>query len=141
MNLHGLERATHDIDLIIYLEKKNILAFAGVVKKLGFKPKIPVKVEDFANEELRQSWIKEKNMVVFSFYHPKNPFEVIDVFVYHPRPFHEMFKAGKRASLSGQIIHAVGLEDMLFLKEKASRPKDEIDIRYLRNILRKKKEK
>lgn len=140
MNIHGLERATHDIDLIIFLGKKNILRFSQVMEKLGFKPKIPVKAEDFANEKLRESWIKEKNMVVFSFYHPKNPFEIIDVFVYHPRPFHEMFKVRKSASLSGLTVPAVGLKDMLFLKEKASRPKDEMDIRYLRNILRKKKE-
>ncbi len=140
MNIHGLERATHDIDLIIYLEKKNILRFVQVMKRLGYRPKIPVKPEDFAKEELRDSWIKEKNMVVFSFYHPKNLFEVVDVFVYHPRPFQEMFKGRKSAPLSRFMVHAVGLKDMLFLKEKASRPKDEMDIRYLRNILRKKKE-
>ncbi len=110
------------------------------MKRLGYCPKIPVKPEDLADEKLRESWIKKKHMVVFSFYHPKNPFEVVDVFVYHPRPFHEMFKAGKKVPLSGFTVHAVGLKDMLFLKEKANRPKDEMDIRYLRNILRKKKE-
>ena len=140
MNIHGLERATHDIELIIFLERENILRFLRVMKRLGYCPKIPVKPEEFANEKLRQSWIDEKNMVVFSFMHPKNPFEVVDVFVYHPRPFHEMFRVSKKASLSGFTVNAVGLRDMLFLKEKASRPKDEMDIRYLRNIIRKQKE-
>ena len=140
MNIHGLERATHDIDFIIFLERKNIIRFGKVMQHLGYRPKIPVKAADFADEKLRNSWIKKKNMVVFSFYHPKNPFEVIDVFVYHPRPFPEMFKARKKVPLSGFTVNAVGLKDMLFLKEKASRPKDEMDIRYLRNILRKKQE-
>lgn len=140
MNIHGLERATHDIDFIIFLEKKNILRFISVMKRLGYRPKIPVKPEDFADEKIRETWIKQKNMVVFSYYQPKNPFEVVDVFVYHPRPFPEMFKARKGASLSGFTVNAVGLKDMLFLKEKAGRPKDEMDIRYLRNILRKKKQ-
>lgn len=141
MNIHGLERATHDIDLIIFLEKENILRFSRAMKRLGYQPKIPVKPEDFADKKLRESWIKEKNMVVFSFYHPKNPFEVIDVFVYHPRPFQEMFRARKGTLLSGFMVNAVGLKDMLFLKEKASRPKDEMDIRYLRNILKKKEDR
>lgn len=140
MNIHGLERATHDIDFIIFLERDNILRFGKVMARLGYRPKIPVKTEDFADEKLRNRWIKEKNMVVFSYYHPKNVFEVVDVFVYHPRPFSEMLKAGKKVPLSGFTVHAVGMKDMLFLKEKASRPKDEMDIRYLRNILRKKKE-
>ena len=140
MNMHGLERATHDIDFIIFLEKKNILRFSKVMNRLGYRPKIPVKPEDFADEKLRKNWIKKKNMVVFSFYQPRNPFEIVDVFVYHPRPFDKMYQASKRVPLSGFTVRAVGLEDMLFLKEKASRPKDEMDIRYLRNIIRKRKD-
>ena len=140
MNIHGLERATHDIDLIVFLERKNIFRFGKVMERLGYRPKVPVKTEDFADERLRNRWIKEKNMVVFSYYHPQNIFEVIDVFVYHPRSFSEMFKARKKVSLSGFMVNAAGMQDMLYMKEKASRPKDEMDIRYLRNILNKKKE-
>ena len=140
MNIHGLERGTHDIDLIVFLERKNVALFSGVMKRLGYRPKVPVSPEDLGDEEVRKRWIKEKNMVVFSFYHPKNPFEVVDIFVHHPRPFREMFQTSKKVRLSGVTVHAVGLRDMLFLKEKAGRPKDEMDIRYLRNILRKKQE-
>ncbi|MBI2982362.1 MAG: hypothetical protein HYY44_08790 [Deltaproteobacteria bacterium] len=140
MNIHGLERATHDLDLIVFLDRDNVLKFIKVMKRLGYEPKIPVKAEDFAVESLRQKWIKEKGMVVFSFFHPKNVFEVIDVFVYHPRPFEQMFKARKVANLLGQKIAAVGLEDMLYLKRLANRPKDELDLRYLENVLRKKRE-
>lgn len=108
--------------------------------KLGYRPKVPVKAEDFADEKLRQKWIREKNMVVFSFYHPNNPFDVIDVFVYHPRPFEEMYKSGKKGEIFGQTIRAAGLEDMLYMKEKAGRPKDQIDIRFLRTIINKKRD-
>ncbi|MDO8644572.1 MAG: hypothetical protein Q7S00_06380 [bacterium] len=140
MNIHGLERSTFDLDLIIFLERKNILKFAKVMSRLGYHPKIPVKPEDFADEKLRKSWIKEKNMVVFSFYHQKNPLDLIDIFVYHPRPFDKMFKARKSANLRDCKIHAVGLKDMLFLKQKASRPKDQFDIRFLETLIRKQKE-
>lgn len=140
MNILGMERATYDLDLIVFLGRENVLKFGRVMTKLGYRPKIPVKPEDFADEKLRKSWAKEKNMVVFSFYHPKNPFEVIDVFVYHPRPFDKMYKVSKKGQIFGQTIRAAGLQDMLFMKKKASRPKDQIDIRYLQAIIRKQKD-
>jgi len=140
MNIHGLSRSTMDLDLIIFLQRENILKFAKIMKKLGYKPKVPVDAEDFADENLRKQWIEEKNMVVFSFYHAKNLLDIIDVFVYHPRPFEEMYKERKSTDLLGQRIHAAGLQDMLFMKRKAQRPKDEFDIRFLEAIIRKKKE-
>jgi len=140
MNILGMERATFDLDLIVFLEKENILRFVRVMTKLGYRPKVPVKPENFADEKLRRKWITEKNMIVFSFYHPKNPFEVIDVFVYHPRPFDKMYKASKKGRIFGQTIRAASLQDMLFMKKKASRPKDQVDIRYLQSIIRKQED-
>lgn len=137
INLHGLDRATYDLDLIIFLERKNILKFAKIMKKLGYRPKIPVRPEDFADEKLRKSWIKEKNMIVFSYYHPKNHFDRIDIFVYHPRPFDKMLKASKLKYLLGNQIRVAGLKDMLLMKKKASRPKDQFDIRFLGSLVRK----
>ena len=110
------------------------------MQKLGYKPKVPVKPEEFADENKRKEWIEKKNMVVFSFYHPKNPFDVIDVFVDHPKPFAIMFKAKKTVKLLRQNVHAASLEDMIYMKRKAGRPKDSFDIRFLEGILRKGKE-
>ncbi|MBI2083961.1 MAG: hypothetical protein HYT76_10445 [Deltaproteobacteria bacterium] len=140
MNILGMERATYDLDLIVFLERSNILKFTGVMTKLGYRPKVPVKAGDFANEKLREQWIQEKNMVVFSFFDPKSPFEVIDVFVYHPRPFAEMYKAGKKGKIFGQKIRAASVKDMLFMKRKAGRPKDQVDIRFLEAIIRKQED-
>src|SRR3990167_3742523 len=140
MNLHGLQRSTMDLDLIVFLKKENVLKFVKTITKLGFRPKVPVPAESFADEELRKQWIQEKTMVVFSFYHSKNMMNVIDVFVEHPRPFEEMFKNKKTMAIGKNRIHAVGLEDMLYLKNKANRPKDEFDIRFLKSILHKKRD-
>jgi hypothetical protein len=51
-----------------------------------------------------------------------------------------MYKAGKISNLLGQRIRAAGLKDMLFMKKRAQRPKDELDIRFLENLIRKQKE-
>jgi hypothetical protein len=74
VNLYGIERATADIDIIIKLDKKNLLKFVKVAKKLGLKPKLPLALDDFIDAEKRKGWIVDKDMVVYSLYDAKNPF-------------------------------------------------------------------
>lgn len=140
MNAHGLTRSTFDLDLVVFLKKNNVLKFTRIMKKLGYIPKIPVNADDFADAKTREKWIKNKNMVVFSYRHKQNIMDVIDVFVNHPFPFEEMWKEGKCIKLSNQMIRVVGLKHLMKMKQRASRPKDDMDLRYLGAMLRKKKE-
>jgi hypothetical protein len=81
VNFHQVQRATADLDLIVHLEIKNVEKFISLMKQIGYQARLPVEAMDFANPEIRQKWIEEKNMLVFSFYNPKLKFETIDVFV------------------------------------------------------------
>lgn len=139
MNAHGLARSTFDLDLVVFLKKENILRFSRIMKKLGYESKIPVNPDDFADEQIRKKWIEDKNMVVFSYRHQKNMMDVVDVFVDHPFPFDEMWREGKVIRFSGHALRIAGLKHLMKMKQKASRPKDEMDIRYLGSILRKRK--
>lgn len=55
-------------NIIVHLEKENLLKFVQVVEELGLKPKSPVKLNDFIDPEKRRSWIADKAMTVFSLY-------------------------------------------------------------------------
>jgi hypothetical protein len=66
VNIHGYQRATADLDIVIQLEKENILAALRVLGNLDYRSILPVNASDFANEEIRNSWIAEKSMQVFS---------------------------------------------------------------------------
>ena len=46
VNIHGYPRATGDLDIMLSFEKGNIREFISLVKALGFKPKIPVRIDD-----------------------------------------------------------------------------------------------
>ncbi|MBU4484788.1 hypothetical protein KKA47_05150, partial [bacterium] len=81
VNLHGFGRATGDLDIMLALDDSNIKKFVDVVNDLQFIPRLPVKVEEFADSAKRDLWINEKNMKVFSVYNPKNPIEHIDIMV------------------------------------------------------------
>ena len=141
VNLHGVIRPTNDLDLIVYLEPKNLSKFLKLLTKLGYKPKVPVKAMDFANPKNRRDWIKNKNMIVFSFYHPKDFMKVIDIFVKHPMPFGVMYRRRDLFKVGSIKIPVLSIPDLIKLKKKASRLQDLSDIRALTEVLHIKREK
>ena len=42
VNLYGIERSTADIDIVLELEKTNVLKFIKSARRLGLEPKVPV---------------------------------------------------------------------------------------------------
>ncbi len=53
VNLHGVPRFTHDVDIIISMEPSNVLKLNMVLKKLGYKPRLPVDPDDIGGCEDR----------------------------------------------------------------------------------------
>jgi hypothetical protein len=68
------------------------------------------------------------NMVVFSFYNPKKPFEELDVFIDNPLDFDAAYKNRKVYEVAGLSIPVVSLEDLKKLKKLSGRKQDEADI-------------
>jgi len=131
VNFHQVQRATVDLDLILHLEKDNILAFVKLMQELGLAPRLPVNAADFANPQMREKWINEKHMMVFSFFKSDNPFETIDLFVKEPAPFDELWARRFEAKAFGLKIRVVGKADLIAMKKDTGREKDEFDIRQL----------
>ncbi len=142
MLLHGHVRFTFDLDLIVALSPNNLLKFSKVMTKLGYKPRAPVNPEDFANKSLRESWRKEKHMTVFSYIHPDEPgFGQIDVFVYEPIPFSELYRDRVIAKEDGMEVSIVSLKHLLKLKKLAGREKDRDDIAALKILMQARQKK
>jgi hypothetical protein len=135
VNLYGIERATADVDIVLQLEKRNLLRFIGVAEKLGLKPKIPVKLEDFIDSEKRKSWRKDKGMMVFSLYDPKNPFFLIDIFTEMPFDFDAVYKQRKKMKFENIFIPVVPIKELIAMKERSGRPQDQADVFYLKKIM------
>lgn len=135
VNLYGIERATADIDIIVKLDEENLLRFVKVCHKLGLKPKAPVKLEDFADPEKRDGWIRDKGLMVFSLFDPKNPFFLLDAFVESPFDFDKVYKQAKRIKFENTVIDVVPIQELIKMKENSNRPQDEADVFYLKKIM------
>ena len=62
---HGYVRFTQDIDLVVQLERENVLRAMSALMAIGYRPLIPVEAAQFADETLRQQWRDENGMIVF----------------------------------------------------------------------------
>ncbi|MFH1683770.1 MAG: hypothetical protein ABIA67_02675, partial [Candidatus Margulisiibacteriota bacterium] len=131
VNLYGIQRATGDIDLMLAMDEKNLLKFVAITKKLGLTPKVPVKAESFAKIENLKKWRKEKNMKVFTFIHPDNPYIIIDIMTEDYIPFDEAYKKKKTTTAWGITLSVISIEDLIKLKKISGREIDLADIESL----------
>ena len=126
--LHGVVRFTADLDLIVDLEPENLRRFVQAMTELGYRPRVPVKAEDFLDQAARNQWKQEKGMEVFSFVDPGQPITLIDVFIEEKIPFGEVMKDLVRITAKGITIPVVSLPHLKKLKKAAGRPQDLADI-------------
>ena len=137
--LHGHTRLTADVDLVIGLDKANASKAVEIVSKLGYKPRAPVNPKGFADSKQRTLWIKDKGLIVFSFYKSDNPLIGLDFFVDYPMEFTGLLKRSVTKDLGKIPVRICSIEDLIKLKKKAGRPKDLEDVRILKMIRNEKK--
>jgi hypothetical protein len=135
VNAHGYFRVTNDLDLVVSLEPANIIAALHALDCIGFRPKIPVTPEQFADQALRESWVRDKNMVVFQLWSDDHLRTPIDIFVMEPFPFpEEAARAIHQEIYPGVIAPFVSLPTLLAMKHRANRARDLLDIENLRKL-------
>ena len=53
-------RYIKDVEFVIQLIPDNIIKTFEALATLGYKPLVPITAEQFADQELRESWIRDK---------------------------------------------------------------------------------
>lgn len=138
--VHGFNRFTADLDLIVELSVSNLEKFFDTVHSLGYRPKAPVSRDEFRDRQKHKQWIEKKGMVVFSFFHLKDHLKLLDVFVQEPIKFSEIEKKIEKIKIKNLTFPIVCIEHLKKLKTLANRAQDIIDIRNLEEIQRLKDE-
>ncbi|MFN8178001.1 MAG: hypothetical protein U0167_08735 [bacterium] len=130
MVLHGRLRTTADLDLWIELEPTNLVRATSALAGLGYRPRAPVRLEDFANPAERRKWVEEKGLLVFSLWAAQSPLEV-DLFVRETLDFEAAHLRGLVVPLESTEARIVGLEDLLAMKRGTGRAQDAEDVQAL----------
>lgn len=134
--LHGVEKATYDIDLSVSLETKNLENIIRITKKFNLVPRIPEPAENLLSPEARNRWVKEKNALVYTFLSKNSPLQ-IDIFLSYPKSFDELLENADIITVDNIDIVVSSKEDLIFAKNMIleKRDKDITDIRELKKLL------
>ena len=138
VNLHGYNRTTNDLDIMISFDQENVRKLAKMARDLGFKPRVPVEIEELDDSKKREYWKKEKNMKVFSIYNPENDFEIVDIMISDEINFEAAYRNKQVYSDENFTVSIVSIDDLITLKELAARDKDLVDLKILKKLKDKK---
>jgi predicted nucleotidyltransferase len=133
--LQGSPRFTADLDLVVSLEPQNAKRAMEALASLGYRPRAPVPAEQFADPTIRESWVKDKGMTVFTLWSKELPATEVDLFVQEPMPFEDLFARADKARLGEVDVAVASAEDLIAMKSAVGRAKDDEDVAALKQLL------
>lgn len=135
VNLHGVNRLTADIDLMIALDAGNLARFIPVAKQFEMKPVVPVAIDDLANAAKVEDWIKNKHMLAFGLRPKKAADPTVDILIKASVAFDEAYARRITPKIADLAVSVASIEDIIRMKTGTGRQKDEADIRSLKRLL------
>ncbi|HBW22141.1 MAG TPA: hypothetical protein DEF68_02035 [Elusimicrobia bacterium] len=123
--LYGAVRGTVDLDLVLEISRDNYKSAEEALNGAGLVSRLPVNAEQiFA---FRGEYIKNKNLIAWSFWNPANPAEAVDLII-----------TDNLKNFKTTVVKAGGLElplisraDLIRMKRKSGRQQDLEDVKAL----------
>lgn len=132
---HGYLRFTKDVDLVVELVPANVQRAFDALRSAGYLPHAPVTSADFADAEVRNRLIREKNLVVLAFWSDRHRETPVDIFVTEPFPFAEEYESALVKELApGLPVRFLRREALVRMKRAAGRPQDLVDAQELEEL-------
>ena len=132
VNAHGYLRVTNDVDIVIRLERSDIVAAFASLAAIGYFPSVPITAEEFADPALRESWRREKGMLVLKMWSDAHRETPLDLFIYHPFDFD--LEYGRAMVSDDPVARFASIPALIAMKQQAGRDTDLIDVAKLRQI-------
>lgn len=129
MALQGVVRATMDIDVVLTLSLNDFVLAEQTLTKLGLQSRLPVRAQDIF--KMRQEYIKNRNLIAWSFVDPKTPTNQVDIIITEDLKTFET----ERISVGGKKIVVASIKELIRMKSLANREQDIIDIQMLKEKL------
>lgn len=126
--LHGAVRGTVDVDIVITHDRRTFINTERALKRIGLDPRLPVTAEELF--DFREEYIKNRNLVAWSFVNYDNPLEMVDVIITENLADLQTIKK----TAGGFNIKVVAIDDLIAIKEKSNRKQDREDVKALRKL-------
>jgi hypothetical protein len=80
--------------------------------------------------DFREEYIKNRNLIAWSFSNPSNPAELLDVVITHDLAKMRV----KKIKAGGRVLPVLAIPDLIAMKKASGRPQDREDIAALEHL-------
>ncbi len=136
--LHGIDRLTADIDLVVDLAPEQASKAVDALLGLGYRTHAPVDARQFAEEAVRERWRKDSGMLVLSLWDPQHRRPTVDLFAEYPMDFELLFRDSMLLPLATTSVRVASIAHLIAIKRAARRPRDLDDADRLAALIDKK---
>jgi hypothetical protein len=134
VSLHGVERATMDVDITVAMNPDNLAALIDAARELKLSPVLPVPLESLRDLELLRQWHEERHLEAFALRSADLAGVTVDVLLFPPVEFTGMVSRAAVFKVANTDIQVVSIDDLIALKQAVGRPIDLSDIEHLQRI-------
>ncbi len=134
ISLHGIERATMDIDVTVAMTPENLTALVTMARELYMTPVLPVDLNTLTDLDLLAQWHKERNLEAFALQAPGRAGITLDVLLYPPVDYVGMRERAVTFKAGDVPVVVASIDDMIALKQAVGRPIDLADIEHLKRL-------
>lgn len=132
LSLHGIVRATVDVDFVVSLKERHLGKAETILQELNLTSRLPITSKEVAS--FHAEYYRQRNLIAWSFTNLRNPIEQVDLLIFPP------LKSLKKQIISvyGTKIPVATPESLLKMKTTSGRPQDKLDIIRLKELLNEK---
>lgn len=131
MNLLGCPRFTNDIDILLALDSENITKMKNAMQSLGYEQRISLDLDELGDEKKAVQFVKEKNLLAYTFYNPKEPLYSVDVIVDASLEFDRFKENILYKEVWDMSLPVISIDDLIGMKQDTDREKDALDVATL----------
>ena len=134
VSLHGVERATMDVDITVAMNPGNLASMIEAARELKLTPVLPVPLKALADLKLLRLWHTERHLEAFALRSPELAGVTVDVLLFPPVEFVVMAHRAVVFNVANTPIRVASIDDLISLKQAVGRPIDLSDIEHLKRV-------
>ena len=136
LNLHGVERATMDIDLAVALDHANLQRAVDTLGKIGMKPIAPIDLGEITKPGQLARWHDEKHMLALGWQKTEGYAPSVDILTRPAVGFEQLYRGRVTKRLANIDVSIASIDDLIALKKNTGRQIDASDIEALEKLKR-----
>ena len=135
--MHGVERTTAALDLVVELARENLRGLIEVAKLHSLQPRVPEPMEAMLDEDRRKDWIENKNAKVFTLVSSATTLQV-DVMLQYPVGFDDLWQDSRLITIENVSFRISSKRHLIAAKQLVDPPRarDRRDIEDLEELIR-----